>query len=172
MIYQVKLAELQQAAALIRANPEMDRETFYQTITAANPQGLTQEQIEQAIQTVTQALVDLNFVETNHFDDIAPWLRALPETQVPFMLDAIHKQYLKSIRQLLTEERIDLLNTVNTDLDEKIDFGNLKSSELLSIGGDENSKIADLISKGVLYYMNLKDANDRAITRLEKELGI
>lgn len=117
MIYQVKLSELQQAAQLIRAMPDLSREQFYAMMEQANPQGLSQSEIEAAIQMVTGSLVTLGFVEQNDFNVIAPWIRELPDAQVPFMLDAIFKQYLKVYKDAVKEDQIQSLQNAMDEYD-------------------------------------------------------
>lgn len=120
MIFQVPLSMLQFAADTIRANPSLTREEFYAQMQSTFQLGLTQEQIEATIQQVTQALVDLQYVEVNHFDYIAPWIRALPSAQVEFMVGNIHAKYLENLAPLLKQERIDLAAAHIAVLDAKI----------------------------------------------------
>lgn len=154
MIIQVKISELQAAAQLLRANPEMDRETFYNTMTAANPNNYTQEQIEESMQQVTQALVDLEYVETNEFEDIAPWVRGLPQAQVNYHLDAVHKEYLKTIEPLLLDEKIAVSQTY---IDGETARKDLIASKIV---GEQDDAWLDCLYE---YQRTVLDRLDRAI---------
>jgi hypothetical protein len=134
--HKVKLEGLTQAVALIRANPNMTRTQFYATITqAANPLGLTQEQIEAAIQRVTLTIVALEYVDENEFDVIAPWIRALPEVQVPFMIESIYKKYLAAYEAEVAVESVATLEAALTESERLY----LKFATLEGLDADETA---------------------------------
>lgn len=109
MTYIISFAEFLLAGQTLRDYPQMDEATFYSTMAAANPQGLTQEETETVIAQATAPLVQLEYTQTASFSDFAPWIRSLPDAQVDYHLEAIHKRYLTNMQPVILQDQIDTL---------------------------------------------------------------
>ena len=171
MIYEVKFNELMQAAQLLRAYPEMDRETFYATMESANPQELTQEQIEQAIQYVTQSLVDLKYVSNNDFDQIAPWIRSLEDEQVPVMVKAIYDQYRINLTPLRLQYGIDQADLAINQLQSDFDFVTARRATL-DINDADNERFYHLLDLLLSNLSGTKDEMVRKKSEIESQLAL
>lgn len=163
MAYIVKLQEFKQASLLLRANPQMDETTFYSTMAAANPQGLSQEEIQTVIEQATQPLLDLEYTQAADFSAFAPWIRSIPEAQLDYHLESIHKRYLINMKPVILQEQIDLLTNKIAHEDVKLALVAIQKAD------SEDEDLTEALEELESYLTGKKDLYNLKKTELQEQ---